>query len=400
MSSGKKAQPLSEAKSLSRKEQLWLPGTPEKSSFQGSFYQPRTPQRHNVSIADGMIHTTVAQLDNVPLKSMSNWPISVLSRSLFLAHESMTLCGLGAGELCQVLVDGDERGIYWTWPQSSAEEKIEALMTWEAICSLCLLSGDDPTIVTIKKWTESPLTTELLQLRAKNEKDVDFLAHAAFQTVTALTCKNTIITESTNVVINYYGRVIPLLVDHIVPSCGEVVKSLDSVVRKLEGINLNFSHLENESDRGLATSTPCKQDSKSILSKLYYLITEKTQLQFKSSMCDDSIKEKEIATAKDILDNIGGLNEEMEVIRQASKTVLGPKPSRYVTTNVLCNSQNHLTYQLEENSLSQNYLAIIFDSKVICRYSSSWRLGFRKNSAWQIVTGNFKPKKFHLSERH
>ena len=126
MSSGKKAQPLSEAKSLSRKEQLWLPGTPEKSSFQGSFYQPRTPQRHNVSIADGMIHTTVAQLDNVPLKSMSNWPISVLSRSLFLAHESMTLCGLGAGELCQVLVDGDERGIYWAWPQSSAEEKIEA----------------------------------------------------------------------------------------------------------------------------------------------------------------------------------------------------------------------------------------------------------------------------------
>ena len=335
MSSGKKAQPLSEAKSLSRKDQLWLPGTPEKSSFQGSFYQPRTPQRHNVSIADGTINTTVAQLDNIPLKSMSNWPISVLCRSLFLAHESMTLCGLGAGEPCQVLVDDEERGIYWAWPQSSSEEKIEALMTWEAICSLCLLSGDDPTVVTIKKWTETPLTTDLLKLRVKNEKDLEFLAHPAFQTVTALTCKNTVITESTTVVINYYGRVVPLLIDQIIPSAGEAVKSLDSVVRKLEGINLNFSHLENESDRGLATSTPCKQDKKSTSSKLYYLITEKTLLQFKTNISDEATEEKEIASAKDILDNIGGLNEEMEIIRQASKTVLGPKPSRCVTESEL-----------------------------------------------------------------
>jgi len=286
MSSGKKAQPLSEAKSLTRKDQLWLPGTPEKSSFQGSFYQPKTPQRHNVSIADGMIHTTVALLDNVPLKSMYNWPISVLSRSLFLAHESMTLCGLGAGELCQVLVDDEERGIYWAWPQSSSEEKIEAFMTWEAISSLCLLSGDDPAVVTIKKWTETPLTTDLLQLRVKNAKDQDFLAHP------------------------------------------------DSVVRKLEGIHLNFSHLGNETERGLATSTPCKQDKKSISNKIYYLITEKTLLQFKSNIDDEeSIEDKEIATARNILDTIGGLNEEMEIIRQASKTVVGPKPSRCVTEN-------------------------------------------------------------------
>ncbi len=333
MSSGKKAQPLSEAKSLTRKDQLWLPGTPEKSSFQGSFYQPKTPQRHNVSIADGMIHTTVALLDNVPLKSMYSWPISVLSRSLFLAHESMTLCGLGAGELCQVLVDDEERGIYWAWPQSSSEEKIEAFMTWEAISSLCLLSGDDPAVVTIKKWTETPLTTDLLQLRVKNAKDQNFLAHPAFQTVTALTCKNTVITETTNVVVNYYGRVVPLLVDQIRPS-GEALKDLDSVVRKLEGIHLNFSHLGNETERGLATSTPCKQDKKSISNKIYYLITEKTLLQFKSNIDDEeSIEDKEIATAKNILDNIGGLNEEMEIIRQASKTVLGPKPSRCVTEN-------------------------------------------------------------------
>jgi hypothetical protein len=36
MNSGKKV-----VKSLSKKEQLWLPATPEKASLQGSFYQPK-----------------------------------------------------------------------------------------------------------------------------------------------------------------------------------------------------------------------------------------------------------------------------------------------------------------------------------------------------------------------
>ncbi len=41
MSSGKKAQKSFDAKSLSRKEQLWLPATPEKATFYTHFYQPR-----------------------------------------------------------------------------------------------------------------------------------------------------------------------------------------------------------------------------------------------------------------------------------------------------------------------------------------------------------------------
>ena len=138
MSSTKKAFKPSEAKSLMKKEQLWLPATPEKTSFQGSFYQPRTPQHNNVSITDGILHTSVQRLDTVPLQSMSNWPLSVTCKSVFLAHESMQLCGLSSGDLCRIFVDGEERSIFWAWPQMASEEKIEALMTSEAMCSLSL----------------------------------------------------------------------------------------------------------------------------------------------------------------------------------------------------------------------------------------------------------------------
>ena len=136
MSSSKKSLKPSEAKSLMKKEQLWLPATPEKNSFQGSFYQPRTPQHKNVSITDGILHTSVQRLDTFPLKSMSNWPLSIMCKSVFLANESMELCGLSCGELCHIFVDGEEKAIFWAWPQKAAEEKIEALMTSEAMCSL------------------------------------------------------------------------------------------------------------------------------------------------------------------------------------------------------------------------------------------------------------------------
>ena len=134
MSSGKKALKPSEAKSSMKKEQFWLPATPEKTNFQGSsFYQPRTPQPNNVSITDGLLNTSVQRLDTVPLNSMSHWPFSILNKSVFIAHESMQLCGLSSGELCQVFVGGEERAIFWVWPQTASEEKIEAQMTAEAI---------------------------------------------------------------------------------------------------------------------------------------------------------------------------------------------------------------------------------------------------------------------------
>ena len=37
----------------------------------------------------------------------------------------------------------------------------------------------------------------------------------------------------------------------------------------------------------------------------------------------------EIVQAKEILNNIGGLDEEIEMLVEATKTVLGPKPTRY-----------------------------------------------------------------------
>ena len=264
---------------------------------------------------------------------MSNWPVSVIGRSIFLAHESMLLCGLGSGDLCQILVDDEERGVFWSWPQtSSSEEKIEALMTWEAMCSLEINFGsEEQTAISIKKFSESTTAAQSVKLKPSDEKNKVFMSHPAFQAVTAMTCKNSILSENSSLVVNYYGRVVKLLAEKIVP-CSDV-DSLEHVVAQLEGINLNlnFSNLDDQQS-DVTTSTPSKSNNskKSLSSKTYFLITERTQLQFEKSSFDSEDKsgEKAIIEAREILDNIGGLDEEMEMIRNATKTVLGPKPTR------------------------------------------------------------------------
>ena len=274
-------------------------------------------------------------MDTVSLKSMSNWPVSVIGRSLFLAHESMELCGLGSGDLCQIFVDDEDKGVFWAWPQTSPvneDLKIEALMTWEAMCSLEINSGvEEQKVVSIKKFSDSTIPAQSVKLKSSDEKNKSFMSHPAFQAVTAMTCKNLILSENSSLVVNYYGRVVKLLAEKVVP-CPDVDR-LEHVVAQFEGINLNFSNLDDlQSD--VTTSTPCKSSlssKRSQSNKTYFLITERTRLQFEKSGFDSEDKsgEKTIFEAQQILDNIGGLDEEMEMIREATKTVLGPRPSRY-----------------------------------------------------------------------
>ena len=80
------------------------------------------------------------------------------------------------------------------------------------------------------------------------------------------------------------------------------------------------------------TSTPCKPDKKSKVAKCYYVITESTKVQFETGPYNGSAPDKEIVSAKEILNNIGGLDEEIEMLVEATKTVLGPKPTRYAHT--------------------------------------------------------------------
>ena len=78
------------------------------------------------------------------------------------------------------------------------------------------------------------------------------------------------------------------------------------------------------------TSTPCKRDKKSNVAKSYYVITEKTKLQFETGPSIMSAPDKEILKAKEILNNIGGLDVEIAMLVEATQTVLGPKPTRYL----------------------------------------------------------------------
>ena len=71
----------------------------------------------------------------------------------------------------------------------------------------------------------------------------------------------------------------------------------------------------------------------------------------------------EIVQAKEILNNIGGLDEEIEMLVEATKTVLGPKPTRYAHIQ-LTNSSQPLLWGLQWGS--ENRTSLVFKrSKVV-----------------------------------
>ena len=245
----------------------------------------------------------------------------------------MKICGLGSGDLCHVSADGEERGIFGAWPQNFSEDKIEALMSFEAMASMAIESS---TVVSIEKWTEEQVLADELKLHCLNDKDKLYFLHPAFQTVTALMLKNTIVFENMHLAVNYYGRMIKLAAAKVVPSLSNG-DDLSQVLSQLEGIKLDFSNIIcDDQNEAWKTSTPsktnvrkCSKDEK----RNYFLITEKTKLYFERNMVggidlgDDD--DDEVKKAAQVLDGLGGLDDEIQLIREASNGVIGQKATRF-----------------------------------------------------------------------
>jgi hypothetical protein len=64
-------------------------------------------------------------------------------------------------------VEGEERGIFFAWPQSASDEKIEALMSYEAMASLALQPMD---VVAIKKWSGIPAAAGTIAFKAAESR--------------------------------------------------------------------------------------------------------------------------------------------------------------------------------------------------------------------------------------
>jgi hypothetical protein len=60
----------------------------------------------------------------------------------------------------------------------------------------------------------------------------------------------------------------------------------------------------------------------------YFLATDRTQLRFVSGFPETETSDAEMETARNILAAVGGLDAEMDLIREAAKSVIGPKPTR------------------------------------------------------------------------
>ena len=250
--------------------------------------------------------------------------MSVISRSLFLAHESMKLCGLNCGDFCQVSVKDEIKGIFYAWPQTLLDSKIEAMMSLEAMASLNIQTLD---VVTIQKWNCQPQPLSEVRLRVASDNDRTFLAYPAFKAVTALILKNVVVLENMILAVNYYGKLVRLVVDKVVPSArpGE---DLLEVTNQLQKVHLDFSHLEDDLSN-LSTSTPSRKVQKDDR-KSFYSVDESTRLLFETLSTEESSESvsNEVKLAAEVLAHIGGLDAEVELIQEAAKSVLGQKPSR------------------------------------------------------------------------
>ena len=129
---------------------------------------------------------------------------------------------------------------------------------------------------------------------------------------------------------------IKLAAAKVVPSLSNG-DDLSQVLSQLEGIKLDFSNIIcDDQNEAWKTSTPsktnvrkCSKDEK----RNYFLITEKTKLYFERNMVggidlgDDD--DDEVKKAAQVLDGLGGLDDEIQLIREASNGVIGQKATRF-----------------------------------------------------------------------
>jgi hypothetical protein len=204
------------------------------------------------------------------------------------------------------------------------DSKIEAMLSLEAMASIGVQSLD---VVSIQKWCGQARPAAELRLKVSNEKDQTFLSYPAFRSVTALSLKNAIVFETMALVVNYYGRLVKLLVDKVVPSAGPG-EDLNEVTNQLQKVHLDFSHLEDDLS-SLSTSTPTRKVPRDER-KSFYSVDESSKLFFESFSPEETSEggSAEVRLAAEVLEQIGGLDTEVELIQDAAKTVLGPKPSR------------------------------------------------------------------------
>ena len=305
-------------------KKIYLTSEDQNYSPYQTFLLCRTPQRLDVSISDGILQTGVLQLDSTMLKSASSWPMSVIGRSLFLAQESLKLCGLSCGGLCQVSVEDEVKGIFMAWPQTLLDSKIEAMMSLDAMAALGVQSLD---VISIQKWCGQQQPLAELRLKVANDKDRTFLAYPAFKAVTALALKKVVVFENMALAVNYYGRLVKLLVDKVVPSA-EPGEDLLEVTNQLQKVHLDFSHLEDDLS-SVSTSTPSRKVPKDER-KLFYSVDESTRLFFETFSPEKATESasSEEKLAAEVLGQIGGLDAEVELIQEAARSVLGQKPSR------------------------------------------------------------------------
>ena len=215
------------------------------------------------------------------------------------------------------------------WPLSNSEEISATVhMTKAAARNFGIHEQYQSTPrVKLKKLVTDARSADRIILKPCMDKHVEYTKDLSFQSIVALTCRDSILAIGSICSVNYYGNTVDVYVVEIVESEKNESKS-DKEISLLTD-RLKFSASLMEDNANVITSTPRKQDLNIGIDKSFYYIGETTQIDFQRTAVSENIAQFEV-NAREALNKIGGLDDELDLIRDTVQSVLTSSFRSYV----------------------------------------------------------------------
>ena len=242
-----------------------------------------------VFVMDETLHTALRIKD-----STLNWPQSVLNRSVFVDPSVMKILRLGRGDLASIK-HGDQEAVFRAWPAADVPKKGGDLAQTTPLAARSIKVNQDNAQVCISKFNVAPFPAKLVQLSIDNE---DFEVDETLQAVLKSTLQSCILKTRSVVPINYYGKVLDVIVNKIVSD------GVEDITEKLSAVRMTGP---------LITSTPQKKTDVK-LHHNYAIVTNATDIEFKQN---EAVVEVPV---------VGGLAKEIKLIGEAVEATLKHQP--------------------------------------------------------------------------